>query len=178
MTIVAAYIDSDGNTAIGCDTCSEDETVRIDVDTKLVRIGDAIVGAAGLALWRRFLEEYAAPLVDVNDVLALADAWIDWAVQRKHGQDFNGAHGQAGSLLVALHGHLLLVDGTGTVIPITEGYAAIGSGQAVGMGALAVVDDDCETAVSKAVGAAIRHAPGCGGQCLVWRAVPAAVQAA
>lgn len=176
MTIVAAYIDANGDTAIGCDTSCEDSTIRFDIKTKLVRVGDAVVGSSGSPLWRRFLQEYRRPLTEFGDVLSLADAWLDFANGRKHGQLVGDMRYQGGQLLVALPGLLVAIESDGAALVLDCNYAAIGSGQSVAMGALAVLEGNARDVVEQAIRVAMLHAPGCGGRAVVEIVLPASVE--
>lgn len=172
MTIVAAYIDRHGRTAIGCDTQCQGYT-KMQLATKLARVGGAVVGSSGSSVWDRFLRESAPRIDNPGDVPAFADALVAWARERGHG-DVDGQLWSAPvCALIALPGYLAEVTGDGGIVePIREEpYLAIGGGEGVARGALyyahRIGGFDAEEVVAAVVDAAIRHAIGCGGQPVV-----------
>jgi ATP-dependent protease HslVU (ClpYQ) peptidase subunit len=168
MTIIAAYVNPDGSGAMGCDT-SMTTGACFDAGSKIVRLGPALVGLAGDALWRRFLRT-ADPVNDEEGVHALADAWTAWARERGHGEIRDCTKTLNAAMVVLLPGRIWLVSGDGSVTEPTEGYHATGSGIGAGMAALWTarqLDQPADRAVALAVGAAIAHGDGCSGRCVV-----------
>jgi len=166
VTIVAAYVDPTGRTAIGSDSQAVQGDYKIEVAHKLVRRGAAVIGLAGAALWRRFLEEDAPEMTGPDDIGRLSDAWMEWADLRGHGETLDGQRLQNGTLLVAFPGRLMTIDPDGAVTESRHHYAAIGTGHGVALGVLAMsstTDVLAEMAVGAALRVACMHVVGCGG---------------
>ena len=162
MTVIAAYIDTEGRTAIGCDTGISTDGYCATVPTKLVRVGLAIVGWCGAPLWGRYLRG-AEGVTSPADLERLADGWHRWGKERGHGQTQEGMALQWGSMVAALPGSLWTLASDGSVLPTTTGYVAVGSGGPVAMGALAVarrLEMAAARAVKAALDAAVLHADG------------------
>lgn len=178
MTIIAAWYDiGNRRAAIGADSLSFDGPVKFTCCEKVRRIGPAAIGMCGSVAWDRFLDEAIAGCGDRDGrVLAcwLADEWRRWAKDRGHGQDADGMRLLPAGLLLATTEGIYGLTSDGAVVR-HERYAAIGAGQAVAYGALwacAVAQEGREALeprvpVEMAVGAAIEHADGCGGEPLI-----------
>jgi len=165
VTIVAAYVDPTGRTAIGSDSQAVQGDYLLEVGSKLTRLGVAVVGIAGSALWRRFLAE-APVMTGPEDIGRLADAWLEWADLRGHGETIEGQRMQNGVLLVAIPGHIYTIHPDGAVVEDLRGYAAVGTGEGVALGAFAMsstTDVLAELAVGAALRVACMHVVGCGG---------------
>ena len=170
MTIIAAYIDRTGHTAIGCDTMAMGGGHCTYVSSKLHRIGAAVVGCSGSNLWRRFLTEDPPALDDPADLMEFADGWTEWATERGHGEQVDGQLYQNGGFLVAFPGRLIEVCADGALHESTLRYAAMGSGQAIAVGALAIASEAWPTArdvLVRAIQAVMLHSPECGGDIIV-----------
>lgn len=163
MTVIAAYVDRHGATAIGSDTeCAS--SYRFEVGPKVHRWGPWWCGSCGSALWRRFLA--VAPAEDFEPA-RFADAWVEWARARGHGGNHGGDHQWLnGSWLMARHGEIVAVGADGS-ITTHDRYAAIGSGEEIAVGAMFLARRagwSARCAVKGAVDAAVAHAAGCGGR--------------
>lgn len=176
MTVIAGY--DDGKTvAIAADTQEQTSVIRFRGRDKLHQLGPCWVGAAGAGLWHDFLISRSHdgmpdtispdPAVWRQACVALAEDWLAWAKERNHGTSEDGSWYVDGSMIVATPGGLFAIDCTGSVRHV-HGYHAIGSGTEVAMGALfalvRVTAANPALCVQAAVDAAIRHAPGCGGE--------------
>jgi ATP-dependent protease HslVU (ClpYQ) peptidase subunit len=168
VTVLAAYRDHTGATAIGCDTGVTFRTMSR-VATKLVKVGPWTIGVAGSALWVRFLTEVAeAPPASLE---ALSDAWLEWARARGQGATEDRTWSISGELLAASVGEIAIIDGSGTVHRFTEPYAAGGAGEEVARGVMFAASHDHAASaghvVRVAILAAVHHEPSCGGEPLV-----------
>lgn len=170
VTVIAAYIDPAGNTAIGCDT-GHAGSVLSEVPTKIARVGNALVGVSGASLWFRYCRE-AEPITGApGDVERFADGWLAWAKARGHGAMEGREHLVSGEFIVLLGQCVYRVGPDGSVHE-HDRYVAGGSGCDVAMGALhvaAAFRAPAHIAVEHAVSAALAHGPGCFGRAVVMR---------
>ena len=171
ITVIAAFVDHDGRSAIASDTGYSTEVLQEVVAGKIVRVGAALVGLSGTALWARFLRG-AEPVHEPSDVELLADAWIAWAKARGHGSVENRDFLINGRFVVLLRGRIYSVGPDGDVIE-HERYTAAGAGCDVAMGVLYALshrhpETPAEVAVTLAVEAAMAHAHGCFGRVVLY----------
>jgi ATP-dependent protease HslVU (ClpYQ) peptidase subunit len=138
--------------------------IKSSVRRKIRRIGDWTVGMSGPTLWDSFTPlPFATPE-------EFSEQWWAWATERGHSDLDEGHRYLQGAWLLARRRQFAIVSSDGGVTRQTEPYAALGSGVAVGTGALAVAHMlrmSARDAVALAVRACIAHAEGCGGRARV-----------
>lgn len=170
MSVVVGVV-TDTEVVIAADTAL---TGRVQTfgETKLVRVGDAAVGWVGSPRWGAFVRGWTEPLRDRLSVEAFATAFL--AFVKDHGFSEENSDG---SFLIGTVDGLWEVTGLGGVCDGSP-YSAIGSGDAIALGALYVGDAVLNSlkgeaeirkysivgVVMAAVEAAIHHHPACGGE--------------
>lgn len=101
---------------------------------------------------------------------ALADAQHEWAKERGHGAVNEAAHYHNSGFVCATPGGLYTIDASGTVRQ--RPWFADGCGIQVATGALWALEQwspfTAQKTAIEAVRAAIAHAPGCGGEALIY----------
>lgn len=184
MTVIAGYV-VDDTVAIAADTQEQTRVIRFTGRSKLHQLGPCWVGSSGAGFCHDFLESVSStnvpdelphdPKVWRGVVCKLVADFHAWARERGHGAVEEASWYLDACFLVATPGGLFCVDCTGAVRQVRR-YHALGSGLEVAVGALCVLDtygpsgDDGrgrsanEQIVEAAVWAAIKHAPGCGGE--------------
>lgn len=170
MTVVAAMIDdATGTVVIGTDSRGTGWT-KADYGGKIVRMSEscavAFAGTYLLPTW--LLSEAVAPPDPTPRAIAQWWAsWRAWARGQGNGRvTDDGAMNVEGSAILCVPGGIYLLHMDGSVIQPEDGYAAMGSGEGVALGALATaraLRTPAARAVPLAVRAAILHASGCGG---------------
>ncbi len=159
MTVIAAAFDDDG-AYIGSDTQLSGQS-RVTIVTKLRKMGGWMVGFAGAPVWAQFKPGRFKTPED------FADAWWEWAGARGHGDGGSSHRTLEGEALMVRRGEIVCISSDAAVVRPATHYLAIGSGEEVAMGALALASEiglPAEMAVRLAVTVAIRHAVGCGGE--------------
>lgn len=140
-------------------------------ESKIARVGDAVVGWAGNSLWGTWARRWTEPLQSYEHVEFFAASWRGWLKELALPEDEAG-----GSFLVATTEGLFEITSSGAVCDAAP-YGAIGAGDGIALGALhvgqAVLDGLQEEAeirkysilgvAIEAVQAAIHHHPACGG---------------
>ena len=173
VTIIAAALDPAHRRAVIASDSAGSGWTQAVYGSKFVRLrDDLVVGISGTYLLLRWLREGGAAEVlraaGAPDPDRLWAAWRTWAKAQGCGHtDTDGNHSVPGTLLVATPTALYTAQSDGAVLQPSEPYAAVGSGDAVALGALAVARTmglDAGAAATLAVHAAIRHVPTCAGQ--------------
>ena len=181
MTVIVGLVDETGVT-LGADRGLSAGNCQVELGGKLLHRlgahgGGWLLGVAGspvMSRWFLGLSAEQLPLCpDRGDLEQLADGWMTWCrhrelVAHEDGEVFVPSH----ALLATPLGELWLLQRNTTLLPIPR-YAAIGMGDSFALGALAAFDDFWDTLppadftgpelVRRAVAAAIRHSPWCGG---------------
>lgn len=156
MTTIAARVSEDGRITMASDRQSTNAYVALRTTAKVHCVGEALVGVAGPARMRRFLE-VCPSLGLASDVPAWVDALETWC--RLHDLLDRETKLAECTWLIGIAGRLFLVDGGFGITEATDGYAAIGSGQDVASGAL-----HCGVSPVRALEAAVAHDPHTGGE--------------
>lgn len=176
MTIVVGVMGGDGQVVMAADSLVTNGSFKSQHPGKIVRVstaaGDVLVGAAGDAGIHPLVlkVDVPAPIGDLDRwAQDYAEAWT-WQAREAKLVDSDGeVNGEA---LLAAGGRLWSIF-ENVALPALETFAVIGSGSAVALGALEVLDRaDPERAVVAAVAAveaACRWSVGCGGPVLVER---------
>jgi len=180
MTIIAACINDQGS-AIASDSLGSNGWNCSTYGSKLIQpFPNIAVGFSDTYLverWvRRFFRESITrdnedgwknnPNAFRNTVEDSWDTWRQWMKDRGHGKtDSSGTFSVPGTVIVATPKSIFVLYSDGFSLVPECGYAAIGSGTNVSLGALAIMKDSPpKIAVEAAVQAAILHVPSCGGE--------------
>ena len=160
MSVVVGVV-TDTEVVIAADTALTGNFTTFG-ESKIFRVGDAVVGMAGNPLWGTFIRGYTEPLTDRSSIEAFAQAWWEWVQARNLEKDEQGGH-----FLVATSEGLFEVCSTGAVC-VADLYTAIGSGESIAIGALwaargGIASGQGDVIAFGAVSAAIYHHPTCGG---------------
>lgn len=184
MTIIAAYIDGNGNAAIASDSLGSTNQMKSDYGSKLhILTADILVATAGcyvLQQWaRRKLhsmlvnDEGVVPAQHDRLLPRLEDVWQKWMseakVRTEAGAKNLTVEGTAMIMLTRTHIYICEADGA---VQVRTTYAAHGSGTYIAMGALwlaAKKNADARDAVEHGVLAACEHNPFCGGKIHILR---------
>ena len=99
---------------MACDTMSSWGTLKVGVETKIFRIPGGLVGFAG----------------DMSEF----DKMLAWLMGDRQGKF---PFGKSGPDCIFAHsdGSLATIEGSGQLVPVTEGFVAIGTGKPVAYGA-------------------------------------------
>lgn len=130
-------------------------------ESKIARVGDAVVGWAGNSLWGTWARQWTKALLDRDDVESFATAWRAHVRELALPEDESG-----GSFLVATEEGLFEITSSGAVCDAAP-YGAIGAGDGIALGALYTMwgaRANSRTMADMAVRAAIHHHPACGGE--------------
>jgi len=163
MSVVVGVV-TDTEVVIAADTSLHGETISHS-EAKLHETDSAYIGWVGSPLWGSFVRNWTEALNGRRTIEAFGMAWFDWAREKQHGDMSGLTYLVNGAFLIGTKasGRLFEVTGDGAVCEHHR-YAAIGGGEAVAIGALSVVyGGNGEWVARRAVEAAIRHAPSCGG---------------
>lgn len=170
MTIVAAMIDdATGTVVVGTDSHGSGWT-KAGYGGKIVRLSEscalAYAGTYLLPTWI-LAENVEPPDPTPRGIAGWWASWRAWARGQGNGKvTDDGAMHVEGAALLCVPGGIHMLNMDGAVIQPEDGYAAMGSGESVALGALATARAlriPAERAVPLAVAAAILHASGCGG---------------
>jgi ATP-dependent protease HslVU (ClpYQ) peptidase subunit len=157
MTTIAAYIDSDGNTAIAADRrACYGMTVYSLQRSKIVKVGPWSIGVCG-----------AEFVIGILDSLEIAGEWSPQTIADHLVETLREAsrlvEGELpANLLIARRGEVWIVDDSGGAMQV-DGYAAIGSGSDYAMGLMSmahqVTEPHAGRVASMAIAAASTHDP-------------------
>lgn len=172
MTVIAAYLDAEtGRAAIASDSEMTKNNIRQRTRRKFLRLGEALVGVAGDSSYLRFLETVEDELSHEADAYEWACSLAELAFNFKKPitTTDGGQEEQIIELemLVVTRSTIHEMSHFKNVVEITDGYAAVGSGGDVALGALALAhrfELAPDEAVLLAVEAAKEHGEGCGGK--------------
>lgn len=173
MTAIAGFA-SKGKVTIGGDSAGIggwDLTIRS--DPKVFRVGECLVGGTSSFRMLQLLRFRFTPpkqRVDQDDFAYLCTDWIDAVRQclkdggyaRKDREEEAG-----GCFLLGYRGKLYRIDPDYQVGIPSEGYAAVGCGEAYAIGALAVLKGSPESRVLRALAVAERFSAGVRGPFVV-----------
>lgn len=170
MTVVAAMLDdATGTVVVGTDSHGTGWT-KAGYGVKIVRLSESCaVAFAGTYLLPTWIlaKAVAPPDPTPRAVAGWWAAWRAWASGQGNGRVADGgAMHVEGSAILCVPGGIYLLHIDGSVIQPEDGYATMGSGESVALGALATARAlriPAGRAVPLAVRAAILHASGCGG---------------
>lgn len=158
MSVVVGYRGGDGGVCLASDGAVTGKTRTYGEIKVIAREQGDIVGWTGSPLWGYVVRTWSKPLKDRATIEAFALHWFEWARLRQHGDMVGGTYLLDGHYLIGTpSGDLFEISGDGSVCEHME-YMAIGSGEAVAMGAMFARKD-----IYGAVEAALHHDPGCGG---------------
>ena len=175
MTAIAAWYDHETRSgAMGWDDVAWLGDTCVRSQPKAIRLGDALVGISGSTVYLRPLRAQG-PLLRSTMAQELhgdrVQKWTESLIDSVHEWARTRGHGHVGSdgvwvidvsLLVLTPAGIWEAGPSGDVARLVEPYAAMGSGHAVALGALAVLQDTCPNRkprwyVKSALEAALRH---------------------
>ncbi len=164
MTTIAAARTETGATAIAADSAWTRNGVQFNAGRKLRQFGGLTVGFAGSGYPSNMMPDAEYPAT-MDGLQAFARDLRSHLVDAGHvGQDVDGTKCvAAAALVVGWNFGPYVVDHDGTLVEAHDGYAAIGSGSAIAVGALHATRRFGLRSVKLAIAAAIRHDPGSGG---------------
>lgn len=175
MTVVAVIVTPAGEVVMGADRQTTDDAgLKWSNPGKILRLpselGDVLIanaGSAALCALARYKVPLGTPAGDLDRwAQEYADAWTEAARGAKITETADGP--VDGEAVLAVAGRAWAIE-EGLAFAV-DGYAAIGSGAPVAMGALEVLDrSDAKRAVTAAVDAACRWADGCNGPAVIER---------
>lgn len=156
MTIIATT-----PTVMGCDTLSSNWLSKHSVSTKVTPIDEGFIGCAGSWLLLNYFKlKVPTDISTYEDVFNAWEAFGKWCKKKDH------LEGDAlpGAAIFTLPSGIYVCQSDRSVIHLTEGYAAIGSGAPYALGSLHSTKKlSDKTRVRQAVEAACAHNPYCGG---------------
>jgi ATP-dependent protease HslVU (ClpYQ) peptidase subunit len=159
MTIIAAT-----RTTMACDSFASNSQMTIQVQSKIMSLNNAFMGISGSPLIRDYAENNCSKNIESYvDIVKFWRKFRKWSTKHDH-VDKDGDV-QSSALFLTPKG-IFECEHTGAVNEHVAGYAAIGSGTYIALGALHATNTkgrNQELRVKAAVQAACDHNPFCGG---------------
>jgi 20S proteasome alpha/beta subunit len=174
MTIVAAYKTKDG-IWFGADTQASDEVecYASGPSKILQRDGFTIASSGSYRVMNILRHCFKFPIhnKNIDDDGYMVSVWVDALMDTleargARGKD-DGGVAMGGRAIVAYGKNLYVIQGDFSLLVPSNNYIALGSGSSFSLGAMYALDGYTpgDIVVTKAVEAAMRHAPTCGGTC-------------